>query len=166
MSQSPSRYEFTQDQNALIGSLATKMRFVGLFFVVVGVLNVIIALLIVLAIYRDRIPQKWIDQLPTEAKTTIEQNKDKLPVNNHLWGIAINAGVVGLFYLAMGGWTRSAGTSFEKIVTTQGSDVSHLMNALSSLHSMYALVYTILVLTILLGLVALGLTLFNQFGGG
>jgi hypothetical protein len=29
MSQSPSQHELTQEQNALIGSLASKMRFVG-----------------------------------------------------------------------------------------------------------------------------------------
>jgi hypothetical protein len=72
--------------------------------------------------------------------------------------------VVGLFYLVMGVWTRTAGGSFQKIVDTQGSDISHLMSALSSLHSMYALVYTLLVLTLLVGLLGLGLTLFNQFG--
>jgi hypothetical protein len=166
MSQSPRQYEFSQEQNTLIGSLASKMRFVGLFFVVVGVLNVLIALLVVVAVYRDRIPQTWLDQLPAETKTQVEEQRAKLPANNHLWGIALNAGVVGLFYLVMGGWTRAAGGSFQKIVDTQGSDVSHLMSALSSLHSMYALVYTLLVLTLLAGLLALGLTLYSQFGGG
>jgi hypothetical protein len=74
--------------------------------------------------------------------------------------------VVGLFYLVLGVWTRAAGGSFQKIVDTQGSDISHLMSALSSLHSMFALVYTLLVLTLLLGLLALGLTLFHQYTGG
>jgi hypothetical protein len=166
MSLSPPQYEFTQEQNALIGSLAAKMRFVGLFFVIVGVINVIVALLVVVAVFRDRIPQKWIDQLPAESKAKVEEQKDKLPTNNHLWGIALNAGVVGLFYLVMGGWTRSAGSSFQQIVTTQGSDISHLMRALLSLHSMYSLVYALLVVTILLGLVGLGLTLLHQVGGG
>jgi hypothetical protein len=165
MSQSP-QYEFTQEQNSLIGSLASKMGFVGLFFVIVGVINILIAILVVLAVFRDRVPQKWVDQLPAESKAKFEEQKDKLPPNNHLWGIAINAGVVGLFYLVMGAWTRSAGASFQKIVVTQGSDISHLMNALSSLHSMYALVYILLVVTLLVGLLGLALTLYNQFMGG
>jgi hypothetical protein len=165
MSQSP-QYEFSQEQNALIGSLASKMRFVGLFLIAVGVVNLLIALLVVVAIYRDRVPQKWIDQLPAETRAKVEEQKEKLPDNTHLWGIAINAGVVALFYLVMGAWTRAAGYSFQKIVDTQGSDISHLMSALSSLHSMYALVYMLLVVTILLGLLALGLTLYKQFGGG
>jgi hypothetical protein len=166
MSLPPRQYEFSQEQNALIGSLASKMRFVGLFFEVVGVINILIALLVVVAVYRDRVPQSWVNQLPPEAKEKFEEQKDKLPANNHLWGIALNAGVVGLFYLVMGVWTRTAGGSFQKIVDTQGSDISHLMSALSSLHSMYALVYTLLVLTLLVGLLGLGLTLFNQFRGG
>jgi hypothetical protein len=166
MSLSSPQYEFTQEQNALIGSLASKMRFVGLFFVVVGVLNVLLALLVVLAVYRDRVPKTWVEQLPAESKAKFEEQKDKLPPNNHLWGIALNVGVVGLFYLVMGVWTRAAGGSFRKIVDTQGSDISHLMNALSSLHSMYALVYTLLVVTLLLGLLGLVLTLYNQFMSG
>jgi hypothetical protein len=163
MSVATQQYEFTQQQNGLIGSLASKMRFVGLFFVVVGLINLIVALLVVVAVFRDRVPQKWIDQLPAESKATIEQQKDKLPNNNYLWGIAINAGVIGLFYLVMGVWTRSAGDSFRQIVDTQGSDISHLMNALSSLHSMYALVYTLLVVTLLMGLIGLALTVYTQF---
>jgi hypothetical protein len=166
MSGSSPQYEFTQEQNSLIGSLSSKMRFVGLFFVVVGVIQILIALLVVLAVFRDRVPQKWIDQLPAESKVKFEEQKDKMPANNHLWGIALNVGVVGLFYLVMGVWTRSAGDSFQKIVDTQGSDISHLMSALSSLHSMYALVYTLLVLTLILGLVGLALTLYNQFVSG
>jgi hypothetical protein len=166
MSQAPPQYEFTQEQNVLIGSLASKMGFVGLFFFVVGLINILIALLVVLAVFRDRVPQKWIDQLPADSKAKFEEQKDKMPTNNHLWGIAINAGMVGLFYVVMGGWTRSAGGSFRQIVTTQGSDISHLMKALSSLHSMYALVYTLLVVTLLVGLVGLVLTLYTQFGGG
>jgi hypothetical protein len=166
MSGSSPQYEFSQEQNTLIGSLASKMRFVGLFFEIVGVLNIVIGLLVVVAIFRDRVPQNWIDQLPSDAKAKVEEQKDKLPTNSHLWGIAINAGVVGLFYLVMGVWTRTAGDSFQKIVQTQGSDISHLMSALSSLHSMYALVYTLLMVTLLLGLAALLLTLFKQFGSG
>jgi hypothetical protein len=102
MSVATPQYEFTEQQNALIGSLASKMRFVGLFFVIVGLVNLLIALLVVVAIFRDRVPKSWIDSLPAESKAKIEQQKDKMPNNNYLWGIAANVGVVGLFYLVMG----------------------------------------------------------------
>ena len=165
MSASP-QYEFSQEQNALIGSLASKMRFVGLFFVAVGVLNLVIAALVLVAIFRDRVPQSWVDQLPAEAKKQVEEQKGKLPGNGGLWGVALNAAVVGLFYVLIGTWTRSAGGEFQKIVDTAGRDISHLMSALGSLHSMYALIYTLLVVTLLIGLVALVMVLWKSFTGG
>src|SRR5262249_50822274 len=115
MSASP-QYEFSQEQNALIGSLASKMRFVGLFFVAVGVLNLVIAALVLVAIFRDRVPQSWVDQLPAEAKKQVEEQKGKLPGNGSLWGVALNAAVVGLFYVLIGTWTRSAGGECQKVV--------------------------------------------------
>jgi hypothetical protein len=166
MSPSPQQYEFSQEQNALIGSLASKMRFVGLFFAVIGVLNLIFAVLVVVAIFRDRVPQNWVKQLPEETQKEVEKQKGNLPGNENLWGVALNLGVVGLFYLLIGVWTRTAGGEFQKIVDTQGRDISHLMSALSSLHSMYALVYTLLIVTLLLGLVALVLVLWKSFTGG
>src|SRR5262245_6169596 len=104
------QYEFTQEQNSLIGSLASKMSFVGLFFVVVGVINLIVAGLVVAAIYKDKIPDEWVskakeyrDKLPDDVKKQAEQySPENLPPKNHLWGIALNMGVVGLFYLLMG----------------------------------------------------------------
>lgn len=71
--------EFSNEQNALLGSLASKMRFVGLFFVVVGVLNI----LVVLAVYRDQVPQSRVEKLPAEAKAQVGKSKGQLPSNNH-----------------------------------------------------------------------------------
>lgn len=79
--------------------------------------------------------------------------------------MALNVGVVGVFYMLMGSWTRSASGSFKQIVTTQGQDISHLMNALASLHSMYSLVYTLLVVTLIFVVVFLGLGLYQRFAG-
>jgi hypothetical protein len=166
MSAAP-QYEFTNEQNALIGSLASKMRFVGLFLFALGALNILLGVLVLLAIYRSRVPQSWLDQLP-QAMKNAEGGPVQLtlPPNNQLWGIVINAGVVGLFYLLMGSWTRSAAEDFQKIVDTQGRDISHLMNALASLHSMYALVYTLVMVTLLISLVALGICLYLGYMGG
>ena len=165
MSTAPRQYEFSQDQNALISSLAGKMRFVGLFANVVGILNILVAILVIVAVFRDRVPDSWVKQLPAETQKQVEEQRSKLPKNNFLWGVALNAGVIGLFYLLLGTWMRSSGGEFQKIVDTQGSDITHLMNALSSLHNMFALLYTLLVVTIIFGLIGLGLTLWQQFGG-
>lgn len=168
-------YEFTSDQNKLIGGLAGKMRFVGLLAVIMGVLTIIMALLVVAAVYRDRLPADWSaktkeyldkarDSLPEETRKQAEEySLDKLPANNHLWGIAIVAGATGLFYLLMGVWTRSAGSAFQKIVDTQGSDMRNLMEGMGSLHQMYTLLYTLLVLVLLAGVVGIGLTLYKYY---
>ena len=172
---SASGYEFTADQNKLIGSLAGKMRFVGLFAVVLGVINLILALLVVAAVYRDRIPAEWKtktneylekarEKLPEDVRKQSEQySLDKLPANDHLWGIAIGSGFTGLFYLLLGVWTRSAAASFKKIVDTRGNDIKNLMDGMGSLHQMYSLLYTLLVIVLLAGIVSLGLTLYKYF---
>src|SRR5688572_8581456 len=109
MSSAQPQYEFTQEQNALIGSLAGKMRFVGLFAVILGVFSLLIAILVVVAVYRDRVPANWQakikeyndqvrDKLPEDVRKKAEEySLDKLPANDHLWGIALNAAVVALF---------------------------------------------------------------------
>ena len=172
---SADNYEFTGEQNVLIGSLAGKMRFVGLFAVVLGAINLLMALLVVVAVYRDRLPADWKaktndylekarEKLPEDARKQAEQyTLDKLPANDHLWGIALGSGVTGLFYLLMGIWTRSAAGSFQKIVDTRGSDINHLMEGMGSLHRMYSLLYTLLVLVLLAGVVSLGLTLYKYY---
>ena len=83
-----SQYEFTPGQNEEIGSLAHKMRWVGLFFVVVGVLSLIMGLLLLVAIFQDKLPADWVNQLPEEAQSQM----DDLPPNDQLWGFVINAG--------------------------------------------------------------------------
>jgi hypothetical protein len=163
-----SQYEFSGEQNTLIGSLGKKMGFVGLFAVILGVINLIITLLVVVAIYRDRLPATWKTKTTeylqkSNVKLPDEISMDKMPANNHLWGLAINAGIVSLFYIFLGTWTRSAGQSFQKIVSTQGNDISNLMNGLGSLHSMYSLLYTLLVITLFFGLVSVVFTLFHYF---
>jgi hypothetical protein len=169
------RYEFTEEQNQLIGSLADKMKFVGFFAILAGVINLIMALLLVAAIYQDRIPEEWKtktseylqqvrDKLPENVRQQAEQySLDRLPPNNQLWGITINTLAIGVFLLLLGAWTRSAGESFQKIVKTRGSDVSHLMDGMSSLHGMYSIFYWILVLLLLVGAISLGVVLYKNY---
>ena len=175
MPMSASAYEFSDEQNKLIGGLAAKMRFVGLFAVILGVLNLLMALLVVAAVYRDRIPADWKsktkdyvekarEKLPEDVRKQAEQySVDKLPPNDHLWGIAISTGATGLFYLLLGIWTRSAAGSFRKIVTTQGSDIRNLMDGMGALHQMYSLLYTLLMLVLVAGVVAIVLTLYKYY---
>jgi hypothetical protein len=165
----PREYEFSQDQNVLFSTLSSRMRLVGLFLAVVGVLNILAALLIVLAIYRAKLPQDYVESVLKKAsettKTDVKAQLENLPPANHLWGLAIGGFVNGLIYLLIGVWTRSAAGSFQQIVDTRGHDISHLMHALGALNKMYTLIYTLIVIGLLLFLVTLGLFLYAQFSG-
>jgi hypothetical protein len=177
MTTSTPRYEFTDEQNQLIGSLAGKMKFVGFFAILAGVLNLIMAILLVAAIYQDRIPAEWKtktsdylrqvrEKLPENVRQQAEEySLDRLPPNNQLWGITTNTLAVGVFLLLLGAWTRSAGDSFQKIVKTRGSDMSHLMDGIASLNGMYAIFYWILVIVLLVGAVSLGYALYKNYSG-
>jgi hypothetical protein len=171
------QYEFTEAQNKEVGSLAGRMRFVGLFSVVFGLFALLITLLTVLFIYRDRLPagfrekakdyyQKAREKLPADLKEqAAEYSLDKIPTDNSfLVGVAIFSGVTGLIFLLQGVWTRSSAASFQKIVDTRGNDITNLMNAISSLQTMYGLLYLLLAGSLLAGLVAIGLTCYRYFG--
>jgi hypothetical protein len=107
--------------------------------------------------------EKAREKLPEDVRKQAEQySLDKLPPNNHLWGVAISTGAAGLFYLLLGIWTRSASKSFRKIVDTRGNDISNLMNGLWALHRMFSLLYIVLLLVLLAGVVSLGLTLYKH----
>jgi len=170
------QYEFTEDQNKQIGSLAGSMRFVGFFSVIYGVVALLITLLAVLFIFRDRLPagfrekatdyyQKANAKLPEDLQKQAEEyGVDKIPTNNNfLVGVAIFCGVTGVFFLLQGVWTRSSAASFQKIVDTRGNDITNLMNAVGALRTMYGLLYLLLAAALLGGLVAIGLTVYMYF---
>jgi hypothetical protein len=46
-----------------------------------------------------------------------------------------------LLFIVFGIWTHRAGREFHKVASTQGSDVAHLMRALTNLYRAYALLY-------------------------
>jgi hypothetical protein len=153
------QYEFTAAQNELIGGLAHKMRWVGLYFVVVGALSLIAALLLLVAIYQHKLPADWVSKAPPEVQSQLRN----LPPHNQLWGFVLNAGAAGLVYLLIGVWTRSAADSFQQIVKTRGNDISNLMNALGALNKMYGLLYTLLLIALVVLLIAAALSLYSQF---
>jgi len=170
------QYEFTEDQNKRIAGLAASMRFVGLLSVMFGVVALLITLLAVLFIFRDRLPagfrekatdyyQKANAKLPEDLQKQAEEYAiDKIPTNNNfLVGVAIFCGVTGVFFLLQGVWTRSSAASFQKIVDTRGNDITNLMNAVGALRTMYGLLYLLLAAALLGGLVAIGLTVYMYF---
>ena len=172
-----SQYEFTKEQNAEIGALAGKMRFVGFFSAAFGLLALLVCLFAVLFMFRDRLPRgfrekakefakKAQEKLPEDLKKeAADHSLDHIPTDNtFLTGIAVFAGVTGLIFLLQGVWTRSAGGSFQKIVDTEGNDVTHLMGAIGSLRSMYGQLHLLLMAALVAGLVAVGMTIYHYAG--
>jgi hypothetical protein len=94
------QYEFSEEENVLVGSLAKKMKFVGIFGIIFGILEILEG------IFSD--------------KTAIVQ---------------------GLISIIIGIWTTKASESFQKIVDTQGNDISYLLGALDQLKKLFSLQY-------------------------
>jgi hypothetical protein len=176
MSTAP-QYEFSQQENTQIRDLAGKMRFVGFFSVAFGVMALLTCLLTVAFIFRDRLPsgyrekageflKKAKDKLPDDLKEQAgEYALDKIPTDNgFLTGVAIFTGLTGLIFLLQGIWMRSSAASFRLIVDTKGKDITNLMNALGGLRAMYHQIYLLLLVGLLAGLVAIGLTVYHYFG--
>jgi len=101
------QYEFSGRQNVPIRDLASKMRFVGVCLVVLGVLSC--ALVLIQGLYG---------------------------IQGLIWG-AIN--------IATGLWTQRAARAFQEIVETEGSDISHLMEALRNLRTLYRLQFFLII---------------------
>jgi hypothetical protein len=171
---SSAQYEFTEDQNRQLRGLAGSMRFVGLFSVIFGLVALLVTLLAVLFIFRDRLPAGFREKaadyykkakasLPADLQKQAEEfSVDRIPTDNtFLAGVAILCGVTGLFFLLQGIWARSSASSFQRIADTRGNDINNLMNAIGSLRTMYGLLYLLLALALLGGLVAVGLTVYK-----
>src|SRR5262249_13874268 len=122
--------------------------------------------LVVLAIYRAKLPEDYVKVVLEKAsettRTDLNAQLSKLPPDKHLWGITVSNAVNGLLYLLIGLWTRSAARSVKKVVATHGSDMSHLMEALSALNKMYGLIYALIVIGLVLFLAAVGLFIYAQ----
>jgi hypothetical protein len=125
-------YEFTTQQNTIIGSLAHSMRGVGTFFFVLGAAYLIMAVLSAFHLYRQQL------------LTSLDASK------------LIIAFCAGVIWIYIGSGFRKSAAQFQKIVTTAGSDISHLMTALLSLRGVFSLIYSLILLLILLLILGLG----------
>lgn len=125
-------YEFTEQHNQTVKTLAGRMGFVGMFLILTGVLQWAIFVGIILV----GLPN---DQL----------------------NLKLNYIVSGTVSLLLGYWTKKSSNFFRLVSETQGSDMEHLMEAIVSLRKFYGLwlvciVFT-LFFTVIGGLIALGI---------
>jgi hypothetical protein len=123
------QYEFSDEHNKQISSLADAMRVTSGLMQLLGLAFVILCTLSV-----------------TGAVQT-----------NAGYGPSVGLGAAALLCLSIGFWTGGSATSFRKIVETKNEDIWHLMNALGQLQNMYGLLRTIILGSLVLAVV--GLTL-------
>ena len=138
MQQSP-QTEFNDEQNRLIGSLGAKMRSVGMFILILGLVLGVQAVLMGMKISKGDLDSpagvaRWLKWLPTAA-----------------------VGISALIFLAIGFWTRTSGASFLRIVQSQNRDIWHLGNALASLYSMFSLLNTLVIIGLIVMIASLAL---------
>jgi hypothetical protein len=132
-------YEFSSEQNAVITSLAKRMKFIGV------VLLALAALYFAAGFYpflRSTMPG-WYGI-----------------------GSIIGHAIGGAVYLAIGIFTIKAARSFRLIVETQGSDIHNLMDALAFLLKQYAIQYWIILVALILLVVSLVLVFVASMARG
>jgi hypothetical protein len=124
-------YEFSEEQNKTIGSLAYSMRGVGFFYAVLGLAS--------LAFYGYTLYRMVLGS-GLEIKDAFTWN---LIQNQSVQGI-----VSGLLFLIFGILTRSAAGHLQRVVDTRGDDVAHLMTALGRLGGAFRLLYFVIVIAL------------------
>lgn len=131
------QYEFTEEQNKTINSLADNMKVSSNLLLIVGLAFVVFA-----------------------ALSLLHATQDK-----GSYGPPIGLGAAALLCLSIGFWTSSAAHSFRRIVETKNEDIWHLMNALDKLLNMYALLKTIVIGCLVLIVVGVAVAFYNATKG-
>jgi O-antigen ligase len=67
-----------------------------------------------------------------------------------LVGSGGNSIITGIVYAVLGGYTKQAASSFDTIVSTQGNDIPHLMNALDQLRRLYGVLRVLIIVALVL----------------
>lgn len=120
------QYEFSPSQNQLIGDLAQKANVVGTFLAAVGILGIVISIFNGIGLF-----------------TTA--GRDGL-----LLSLFIQNLISGIFNLIFGIWIRNAAQAFRAIVKTEGHDIENLMGALGELRKVFALIFWLLVIALVI----------------
>ena len=132
------QYEFNAEQNRTINELAGAMEVVATLMKVLGLLFLIFFGLLLYQAFQVRAG----------------------------YGPVIGLGAATLICLAVGFWTSGSAHSFRRIVESKNQDVWHLMNALTSLRDMYALLRTIILGSLVVLLLGLALFAFERLSRG
>lgn len=158
------QYEFSGDQNALIDGLATKMRGVGTFLLLLGFGMFVLAALGFLPTVTD-LPT-MPDGTPPEVLSAIDRyTAFAAERRSQVYYGALASALQGIILLISGVYVRRAAGSFREIVRTEGRDISHLLEALGALKGLFSLLATLLTLGLLIALGVIGMRIYAQLNG-
>lgn len=115
----PRNYEFSAPENVVIRQLVDAMRFVSAASLSLGAFCLLLGLAC----------------LFTQGKAGL--------------GAAINSFVYCPFFALIGGWLQRAVDAFTRVVETTGSDIPHLLTALSELTRVFSLGRALFVVALL-----------------
>lgn len=127
------KYEFSEAENQTIDILASRMKWVGLFLMMIGGVTVLASIAI------------------------LGKGAAASSFNLHAFIFFLFA----FIFLLTGIWTAKAAKSFAMIVKTSGSDVQNLMDALASLLKLYYMQFW-LILDSLIALIVATLALWSM----
>ncbi|MBI2347289.1 MAG: hypothetical protein HYV05_01410 [Deltaproteobacteria bacterium] len=127
------KYEFSEAENQTITTLASRMKWVGFFLLVIGgVIGLASAAFLV--------------------KSLLESALELFALIFLLFAV---------IFLLVGIWTSSAAKSFSLIAATSGSDLGNLMNALISLLKLYYLQFWLIIDSLIVAAIV-SLILYNM----
>ncbi|OGQ52718.1 MAG: hypothetical protein A2W66_00425 [Deltaproteobacteria bacterium RIFCSPLOWO2_02_56_12] len=124
-------YEFTDSQNQTVSQLAGRMKWVGVFFVALGLA---------------------FGLLGVAGLVATEGAVDLIVKPMILVMVAV------IFFLS-GIWTVNAARLFTLIVQTTGSDILNLMNALGTLRKLYYMQFWLIIISLVALLIAFAIFL-------
>ena len=128
-----SKYEFSEAENRTIATLASRMKWVGFFLLVIGgIIGLASAMFLV--------------------KSLLESALELFALIFLLFAVV---------FLLVGIWTSSAAKSFSLIAATSGSDLGNLMNALTSLLKLYYLQFWLIIDSLIVAAIV-SLILYNM----
>ena len=128
-----SKYEFSEAENQTITTLASRMKWVGFFLLVIGgIIGTASAVFLV--------------------KSLLESALELFALIFLLFAV---------IFLLVGIWTSSAAKSFSLIAATSGSDLGNLMNALTSLLKLYYLQFWLIIDSLIVAAIV-SLILYNM----
>lgn len=130
-------YEFNESQNRILQRLAQEMRWVALGFSLLGLLYLV----------------QTVAMIPSALKFS------------SLWLPALMLGIVTTFLVCIGTWTSKASASLKNVVSSQGNDIQHLMQAMDNLRKKYSVLGFVIKLYLVFVILALIGALLYSFGG-